>query len=135
MLLPAGLAQHDQIKQEIINQGLIPVFYEYYEKLFGLSREVMLEFIWTLSFNEQIAQLLREHPHFIPSLQSIPRISDPNFQQNTIRRSHSYSSLRNSGFTVSNEATSNGIRKMADGILWKLVKGKRNAPQRRSFAM
>ncbi|UJR27361.1 hypothetical protein I4U23_008653 [Adineta vaga] len=117
-----GLAYHDQIKTEILNQGLIPILYDYYEKLHGLSKEVILECIWTLSFNDQIAQHLREHSQFIHSMQSIPRIIDPNAQQNTIRRSHSYSSLRNSGFTVSNEATSNGIRKIADGILWKLSK-------------
>ncbi|CAF0834713.1 unnamed protein product [Adineta steineri] len=116
-----GLSQTEQVREEILKQELVPIICDCYDKLYGLSKEVLLEFIWTLSFNEQINQQLSESPQFIQSLRSIPKPNDDHAQQSTMRRSHSYNSLRNSSFTVSNTATNHGIRRMADGVLWKVV--------------
>jgi hypothetical protein len=40
-----------------------------------------------------------------------------------VRRSHSYSNLRKNNIVLSNQPTNNGIQKMADGLLWKIVQG------------
>jgi hypothetical protein len=118
------LVQHEQIRNEILQRKTLAVLIEYYQKLKGLSKQLLLECLWTLSFNEQIAEQLREHPQFILSLENIPKSDGDITQQNVIRRTNSYSSRRNSTATVIDEVANNGIRKVADGILWKLVKGK-----------
>ncbi len=40
-----------------------------------------------------------------------------------MRRSHSYSNLRKNNIVLSNQAANNGIKNMADGLLWKIVQG------------
>jgi len=118
-----GLAQYEQIKNEIFKKGIVSLLISFYEKLHGLSKQVLLECLWTLSFNEDIAQQIRQYPQFILSLQNIPKSNDDNIQQNTMRRSHSYSNLRKNNIVLSNQATNNGIKNMADGLLWKIVQG------------
>jgi len=40
-----------------------------------------------------------------------------------MRRSHSFSNLRKNNIVLSNQAANNGIKNMADGLLWKIVQG------------
>ncbi|CAF4502509.1 unnamed protein product [Rotaria sp. Silwood2] len=94
----------------------------YYEKVHGLSKQLLLECFWTLSFNERIAQQLREYSLFILSLHHILQTSDDS-QQNTIRHSNSYCSRQNGTVIALIEGTNNGLRKVADGLLWKLING------------
>jgi len=115
--------QYEQIRNEILKQGILIFLIDCYKKLHGLSRQILLECLWKLSFNEGIAQQLREHSQFIHSLENIPKLVNDNIPQNTIRRSNSYGASRNSTSIVLTEATNYAIQKAADGLLWKIVKG------------
>jgi len=115
-----GLVQHDHIKNETLKQNTLPFLIQSYQKLNGLSKQSLLECLWTLSFNEQVAQQIRQDSQFILSLQNIPKpaVSDP--PQNALRRSNSR--LNNALYTL-NEFPNDEMHKVADGLLWKLVKG------------
>ncbi len=119
-----GLAQYEQIRNEIFKQNILPFLIDSYPKLYGLSRQILLECLWKLSFNKQITQQLREHPNFILSLEDIPKPVTDNNPQNTLRRSTSFSSRRNSMSVILTEATNYEIQKVVDGLLWKVVKGR-----------
>ncbi|CAF2346324.1 unnamed protein product [Rotaria sp. Silwood2] len=117
-----GLAQYEQIKNDVIKYRIVSHLMYYYEKVHGLSKQLLLECFWTLSFNERIAQQLREYSLFILSLHHILQTSDDS-QQNTIRHSNSYCSRQNGTVIALIEGTNNGLRKVADGLLWKLING------------
>ncbi|CAF4665137.1 unnamed protein product, partial [Rotaria sp. Silwood1] len=116
-----GLAPYEQIQHDILKYRIVSHLMYYYEKLHGLSKKLLLECFWTLSFNEQIAQQLREQSQFILSLDNILRFVSDDNQQNTIRPSSNYYSRQNGTVIASIEGTNNGIREVADGLLWKLV--------------
>ncbi|CAF1992875.1 unnamed protein product [Rotaria magnacalcarata] len=116
-----GLAQYQQIKNQILKKGLISTLVAYYEKSDGLPKQLLLECIWTLSFNEQIAQQLCTNSKFIASLENITKLTNDGTQQDTIRHSNSYCSRQNGTVVASSEGTHNGIQKVTDGLLWKLV--------------
>ncbi|CAF3785518.1 unnamed protein product [Rotaria socialis] len=117
-----GLAQYQQIKNQILKKGLISSLVAYYEKSHGLPKQLLLECIWTLSFNEQIAQQLRTNSKFIVSLENIAKLTNDDTQQDAIRHSNSYCSRQNGTVVASSEGTHSGIQKVTDGLLWKLVK-------------
>jgi hypothetical protein len=98
------LIQYEQIRNEILKQGVLVFLIDCYEKLHGLSKQLILECLWTLSFNEQIAQHLREYQQFIFSLKD--------------ETAGLLNSDRRNG-----EATNYGIQKMIDEIFWNVVKG------------
>lgn len=120
-----GLAQHEQIKNEILNEGILVFLIDCYKKLHGLSRQMLLECLWKLSFNDRIARQLREQTQFIQLLESIPKIDGDNLPtNNNIRRSNSYIAGRNNNMSSALAESANyGIQKVADGLLWKIVKG------------
>ena len=119
-----GLSQYEQVCAEILKQDLVTFFIDFQTKLHGLPKQILLECLWQLSFNPKIAQQLREHPPFISSLENLPKATEDFVPSNTLRRSSSFGSRRNSLSTVSADVTNYGIQKVADGILWKVVKGK-----------
>lgn len=119
-----GLTQHERICEEIYKQNLSAFFVDYQARLHGLPKQVLLECLWQLSFNEQIAQQLRDHPNFISSIENLPKPMEDYSSSNRLRRSSSFGSRRNSVSTVSMDVANHGIHKVADGILWKLVKGR-----------
>lgn len=120
-----GLAQYEQVKNEILNTGILTYLIDCYKKLHGLSRQMLLECIWKLSFNDNIAKELRENIQFINSLENIPKLNGENIPvSNNLRRSNSYIAGRNNNMsTALAEAANYGIQKVADGLLWKIVKG------------
>ena len=89
----------------------------------GLAKQYFLECLWTLSFHEEVAEQMRQNSEFILSLENIPKPEPNSNQENILRRSTSFSNLRNSMTPVSKDVANNGIFKMADGLLWNLVKG------------
>ncbi|CAF3625870.1 unnamed protein product [Rotaria sordida] len=116
-----GLVQYEQIKNDILKQKIVSHLMYYYENLHGLSKQLLLECFWTLSFNEKIAQQLREHSQFILSLHNILQVVRDDRQQNTIRHSNSYCTRQNGTIIALIDRPNDGIRKVADGLLWKLV--------------
>ncbi|CAF3589496.1 unnamed protein product [Rotaria sordida] len=116
-----GLVQYEQIKNDILKQKIVSHLMYYYENLHGLSKQLLLECFWTLSFNEKIAQQLREHSQFIISLHNILQVVRDDRQQNTIRHSNSYCTRQNGTIIALIDRPNDGIRKVADGLLWKLV--------------
>jgi hypothetical protein len=115
-----GLVQHEHIKNETLKQNILPFLIKSYEKLNGLSKQFLLECLWTLSFNEQVAQQIRQDSQFILSLQNVPKPDVSHPPQNALRRSNS---RRNNALYTLNESAIDEMHKVADGLLWKLVKG------------
>ncbi len=93
------MIQHTELRDELLKKDSLPQLIECSEKLSGLAKQYLLECLWTLSFDKPTAEKLRENSQFILSLQNIPKPDS------------------------SNEPAKDGIYKMADGLLWNLVKG------------
>jgi hypothetical protein len=110
------LVKYEQAKNEILKHNVVPFLIGCSHKLDGLSKQFLLECLWTLSFNKQAAQQMRENLQFIHSLQNIHTSTIGNNQQNTPRYSHS-------SMIPSEEIVNDGIYKITDGLLWNLAKG------------
>ncbi|CAF0722592.1 unnamed protein product [Adineta ricciae] len=100
----AGLVRYEQVKQELIKQSAVPFLVKSSEKLTGSAKQFVLDAIWTLSFDEKIAQQLRDDSQFIESLQNITKPTNNSFENG------------------SNETAEDGIYKTAIGLLWTLRK-------------
>jgi hypothetical protein len=50
--------------------------------------------------------------------------TNENIPSNVLRRSTSFSSLRNNAGTIFMEADNYGMQKAANGLLWKVMKGR-----------
>ncbi|UJR21493.1 hypothetical protein I4U23_024577 [Adineta vaga] len=122
-----GLVRHEHVKHEIIKQNALPFLIESSHKLTGLAKQFILESLWTLSFDQQLSQQLRDNSQFIHSLQSIPKpsitssLSDKNNHTNG-DRSYQSSHLSEDDLISWNEAVVDTIYKMANGLLWTLFK-------------
>ncbi|CAF3376261.1 unnamed protein product [Rotaria socialis] len=117
-----GLVKHEKIKKEILKQKALRFLIECSQKFNGLAKQFLLECIWTLSFDQQAAQQMRQNSDFISELKNIPISTVSDNQENNLRFCNSFSRRRNSTVLPSNEVVNDGIHKMADGLLWNLVK-------------
>ncbi|CAF1013654.1 unnamed protein product [Adineta ricciae] len=100
-----GLVRYEQVKKELIQQSAVPFLVKSSQKLTGSAKQFVLDALWTLSFDEQIAQQLRDDSQFIESLQNITKLANNSFENE------------------SNEtAKVDGIYKTATGLLWTLIK-------------
>jgi hypothetical protein len=88
-----GLVQHDQIKDEIIKQNTLPFLLECADKLTDKANILIFEILWSLTFREESALILRSNKKFLEKIQSISQDSD-------------------------NEP----LKKAADGLVWKLIR-------------
>lgn len=91
-----GLAQHDQLKEEIFKQGIHSFLLQYTNRLAPEALTPLFDIFWSLSFNADLAGVLRENTEFINKVQSI-----------------------------SKESHVEPLKKGADGLIWKLIRGKR----------
>jgi hypothetical protein len=89
-----GLVQHDQLKDEIIKQNALPFLLECSNNLSGRALVLTLEILWCLTFIEEIARALRANSDFLEKIQ-----------------------------TISEDKSNEPLRKAADGLVWKLIKG------------
>ncbi len=94
-----GLIKHEQVKNEILKHNVVSFLTGCSLKLNGLSKQFLLECLWTLSFNKQAAQQMRENVQFMHSLQNIAE------------------------FTVSNHSQNTLPQLVNDGLVWNLIKG------------
>lgn len=92
-LFHLGLVQHDQMKDEILKQNALPFLFECANKLTDKSHTLVLEVLWSLTFNEQGAQALRSNPAFLNKIQMI-----------------------------STNSNDEALKKAADGLVWKLIR-------------
>ena len=115
LFLSAGLAQFEQIRNQLFKSMALPSLIKSYEDLHGFSKELLLDCLWTLAFNDNIAEELRRHPALIASLEQISNTA-ANPQQ-------SRSGHQNLGNLALNPASGNGLKRAANGLLWKLVQG------------
>lgn len=122
MILFKGLSKNEKVKKEIIRKKALPFLIECSKKLKGLSKQFMLECIWTLSFNQDVAKEIRENSEFMSALKAIPKPVTNVNQDNSLRYSHSFSRRRNSTVIPPDEIANDGIYNMADGLLWNLEK-------------
>lgn len=91
-----GLAQHDQIKEELTKQGMVTLLLRCAtETKFNPLREQQpaLEILFTLTFYDQAALLLKQNSQFIAHLK-----------------------------TLLTSSPENGVQRAAEGLIWKLEK-------------
>ena len=89
-----GLVQHDQMKDEVIKQNALPFLLECSKNLTGRSHILIFEILWSLTFHEEGLLALRSNQNFLDKIQTIPKDSN-------------------------NEP----LKKAADGLIWKLIRG------------
>ncbi|CAF1940146.1 unnamed protein product [Rotaria magnacalcarata] len=117
-----GLVKHEKVKKEILKQKTLRFLIECSQKFHGLAKQFLLECIWTLSFDQQAAQQIRQNSDFISELKNILISTVSDNQENNLRFCNSFSRRRNSAVIPSDEVVNDEIHKMADGLLWNLVK-------------
>ena len=114
--------QHEQIRNEIYNQKQLATLIGLNQKSRGVPKELLLECLWTLSFDERFARQFNDDVSFVLSLQNTPKFTTRTTPLNMLRRSNSFSSRRTSTVaTSSTDAVSDVIHRMVDGLLWQLV--------------
>ncbi len=90
------LVQHDQIKEELTKQEILPLLIRFAtESKFNLIKVRLpaLEILLALTFNNQAANQLKQNPKFISYLK-----------------------------TLSTQSTEQRLQRVAEGILWKIEK-------------
>lgn len=93
-MLHLVLVQHDQIKDEILQQNALPFLLEWTNKLTDQTHILIFEILWSLAFREKGALALRSNQKFLENIQ-----------------------------TISRKSTNEPLKKATDGLLWKLVRG------------
>ena len=83
------------MKDEVIKQNALPFLLECTNKLTDRSQILILETLWSLTFREESASALRANPKFLRKIQNI-----------------------------SLNSRNEPLKKAADGLVWKLVRGK-----------
>ena len=91
-----GLLQHDQLKEEVMKQNLLPFLLDCTNTLGDKRLKQVFETLWSLTFREEAASALRSNDEF---LERIQRISQENNDE--------------------------GLKKATDGLVWKLIQGLR----------
>ena len=89
-----GLVQHDQIKNEIIQQNGLLFLLDCANKLADKAQVLNLEILWSLTFREEGALALRSNENFLNKIQ-----------------------------TMSKNSNNEALKKAADGLVWKLIRG------------
>ena len=93
--LLVGLIQHDQLKDAALRQNILPFFLYCTEKLKDRTLILVFEILWSLTFCQQGALALRSSPAFLNKIQAIAA-----------------------------DNQDEALKKAADGLVWKLVRGK-----------
>ena len=89
-----GLIQHEQIKAEISKQDVLSFLLELVHKLTGKAHVSIVEILWSLTFHDESALILRSDPTFLKTIENISR-----------------------------ESHDEALKKAADGLVWKLIRG------------
>lgn len=89
-----GLVQHDQMKEEVLKGNTLPFLLECINILTGTALTLSLETLWSLSFSQDIARVLRGDSKLQEKIQ-----------------------------TVSKNTNDEALKKATNGLLWKLVQG------------
>jgi hypothetical protein len=90
-----GLFQHDQIKDEIVKQDILPFLLDCANSLTQRALVLIYEILWSLTFFEDIARALRANDAFLQKI-----------------------------LTMSQDTTNRPLKKAVDGLYWKLVQGR-----------
>ncbi len=89
-----GLVQHDQMKEEVLKGNTLSFLLECINMLTGRALTLSLETLWSLSFSQDIARVLRGDSKLQEKIQ-----------------------------TVSKNTNDEALKKATDGLIWKLVQG------------
>lgn len=73
MLDVLGLAQHDQVKDEINKQNMVSYLLDLTHTLTGNALVLLYEILWSLAFREAIARALRANEPFIEQIQNLAK--------------------------------------------------------------
>ncbi|CAF3619897.1 unnamed protein product [Rotaria sordida] len=87
-----GLVQHDQIKDEIVKQNVLPYLLECTNQLTKKALALIFEILWSLTFFDEIARILRADSNFLDKIQ-----------------------------TISKNQKLEPLKKAVDGLVWKLI--------------
>ncbi|CAF0801731.1 unnamed protein product [Adineta ricciae] len=88
-----GLIQHEQIKAEISKQDVLSFLLGLVHKLTGKAHVSIVEILWSLTFHDESALILRSDPTFLKTIENISR-----------------------------ESHDEALKKAADGLVWKLIR-------------
>jgi hypothetical protein len=91
-----GLVQHDQLKDEVMKQNVLPFLLECTDRLTDKPLIRVFEILWSLTFLEEAAMALRSKKAFLERIQQI---------------SQDHHNL--------------AMKKATDGLVWKLIRGNR----------
>jgi hypothetical protein len=89
-----GLVQHDQIKDEVMKQNALPFLFECTDKLTDRTQILILEILLSLTFHEEGVLALRSNDSFLNKIQ-----------------------------TIAKDGNNEPLKKAADGLVWKLIRG------------
>ena len=88
--------QHDQLKEEIFRQNIYSFLLECTNRLSPAALALLFETFWSLSFSPELATVLRHNEALLGKVQSI-----------------------------SKESNNEALKKAADGLVWKLIRGRK----------
>jgi hypothetical protein len=83
------------MKDEVIKQNALPFLLDCISKLTDKAQILILETLWSLTFREESALALRSNNQFLDKIQ-----------------------------TISSDSKNEPLKKAADGLVWKLIRGK-----------
>lgn len=89
-----GLAQYDPMKEEILKQDLLPFLLGCVNKVAEQSLVRLFETLWSLSFSNNAALVLRQHQDFLDRIQE-----------------------------MSTKTNDERLEKATQGLVWKLIQG------------
>ena len=92
-----ALVQHEQLKEEIVKQNMLGFLIQSTDRLVGTALALLLKLLCTLAFNSKIADVLRDNDDLKEKVQELSKDSEEEEE----------------------------VHKAADGLVWKLVKGRR----------
>lgn len=89
------LVQHEQLKEEILKQNMLGFLVQSTDRLVGTDLALLLKVLCTLTFSSKIAEILRDNDDLKEKIQEISKHTEKE-----------------------------EVQKAADGLVWKLVKGR-----------
>ena len=85
----------------------------------------MLECLWSLSLNEQIVGELKTDSLFITSLNALSKETSDESSNKPARPEHTFRTRKKSPRAKSDQREQVDMAQVVDGLLWALIKGRR----------
>jgi hypothetical protein len=117
------MAQYEFIRTHIAATNILPCLLQIYKKCKDSSKQLLLDCLWSLSFDRQVADRLRQDYVFVASLEQITGRSHSCGNGSIHRRRNSFNLRRNLAVMGFDEMIDHVFHKASQGILWQLRTG------------